>query len=57
MFTTVAHLNRMNTIRTVVITAEVLMSIKFKFYLVPKLKPIPNAVELKLNSKNKNFSY
>jgi len=51
MFTTIAPLNSMNTVTAVVITAEVLMSFKFKFYLVPKRRPIPQAVELKINSK------
>jgi hypothetical protein len=53
MFTTIARLNRMNTIMTVVNTAEVLMSFKSKFYFVPKLRPIPHAVELKINNKTK----
>lgn len=29
------------------------MSYKFKFYFVPKLRPNPHAVELKINSKTK----
>jgi hypothetical protein len=53
MFTTIAHLNKMNKIMTVVITAEVLTSFKFKFYIVPKLRPIPQGVELKINNRTK----
>jgi len=53
MFTTIAHLNKMNTIMTFVNTAEVIMSFKFKFYFVPKLRPVPHAVELKINNKTK----
>ena len=44
------------TIMTVPVTAEVLIYFKFKFYLVPNLRPIPPAVELKINSKTNIFA-
>jgi hypothetical protein len=53
MFTAISHPSRMNTIMTVVITAEVSFSFKFKVYLVPNLRPIPHAVELKIDNKTK----
>jgi hypothetical protein len=51
MFTAIAHLSGMNTIMTVVITAEVNISFKFKVYLFPNLNPTSHAVELKINNK------
>jgi hypothetical protein len=52
MFTAIAHLSGMNTIMTVVITAEVSISFKFEVYLFPNLKPISHAMELKINNKS-----